>query len=383
MEKQLNREKTIITTSVIGIIGNIFLVGFKAAIGFIVNSAALISDAINNLTDALSSLITIIGTKLSNKKPNRKHPFGYGRIEYITSTIIAALILFAGGTALFESINSIVEYWSNSEMSSTPTYEIYMLVIIGVAILVKIGIGLLFRYKAKKVDSEALKSSGNDALFDAILSTSTLIGALIATFTNIYVEGYLGILIGGFIIKSGIEALISSLSSILGERFDPEFTNEIKKDIRGIEGVLGAYDLIIHSYGPNKNIGSVHIGVKESLSAKEVQDLERKISYLMNTKYNVITTVGIYAENESSKIGKKIKNKLTEILKDYPHVLQMHGFYVDEEKKYCNFDLVISFDDKEIEKHFEEIKERIQNEFKDYQFFIAYDPDFSLTSLDK
>lgn len=383
MRKEITREQTIIRTSILGIIGNIFLVGFKAVIGFIVNSASLISDAINNLTDALSSVITIIGTKLSNKKPTRKHPFGYGRIEYITSTIIAALILFAGGTAIYESINSIVEYWSSSEPRSTATYEVYMLVIIGVAILVKIGIGLLFRYKAKKVDSDALKSSGNDALFDAILSTSTLIGALIGTFTNFYVEGYLGILIGAFIIKSGIEALITSLSSIIGERFDPEFTNNIKKDIKGIEGVSGAYDLIIHSYGPNTNIGSVHIGVKESLTAKEVQDLEREITYLMLTKYNTIITVGIYAENESSKIGKKIKNKLSEILKDYPHVLQMHGFYVDEDKKYCNFDLVISFDDKEIEKHFNEIKEKLQDEFKDYRFFINYDPDFSLTTQDK
>ena len=157
------REKEIVKTSFIGIIANIFLVGFKAFVGFISGSISIIMDAVNNLTDALSSTVTIIGTKLSNKKPNKKHPYGYGRIEYITSTLIAFLILFAGGMAVFESIKSIIDYFENGTM---PEFEIYSIIIIAVAIAFKVGIGLFFRYKAKKTESDALDASGKDALFD-------------------------------------------------------------------------------------------------------------------------------------------------------------------------------------------------------------------------
>ena len=217
----MNREKTSIRTSIIGIIANILLVGFKAFVGFIAGSISIVMDALNNLTDALSSIITIIGTKLSNKKPDRKHPFGHGRVEYITSTIIAVLILFAGGVAIYESIVSIVEYWSSSAIE-LPKFQWYSLVIIGVAVLVKVGIGIFYKIQGKKVNSEALKASGTDALFDAILSTATLVGAIFALTLHWYVEGYLGIIIGLFIIKSGIDVLRESFSSIIGERHDPE-----------------------------------------------------------------------------------------------------------------------------------------------------------------
>jgi cation diffusion facilitator family transporter len=375
MEK--NRDNVIVQTSIIGIFANALLVGFKAVIGFIVGSISIIMDALNNLTDALSSLITIVGTKLSAKKPNKKHPYGYGRIEYVTSTLIAALILFAGATAIVESIKSIIDYFQNGTM---PDYSIVSIIIVSGAILIKIAIGLFFRKRAKQVSSDALKNSGNDALFDSILSCSTLVAALVSYFFKFYLEGYLGVVIGLFIIKSGIEALRDSLSSIIGERYDPEVSSNIKKDIKAIEGVTGAYDLIINSYGPNNNIGSVHIGVKENLSAKEIQKIERQISYLMQQKYKTIMTVGIYAENTDSKLGKDVKDKLYEILKEYKYILQMHGFYIDEEKKYVNFDLVISFEDKESEKHFMEVKNKMKEAFPDYEFIVNFDLDFSVSA---
>ena len=370
-----NREKTIIRTSIIGIIGNIILVSFKALVGFIAGSVSIIMDAINNLTDALSSVITIIGTKLANKRPNKKHPYGYGRIEYVTSTLIAMLILFAGGTAIYESINSIIDYFKNDTL---PEFQIYSFIIIASAIVIKILIGLFFRHQGKKVDSESLKASGLDALFDSILSLSTLIGAILAYTLNIYVEGYLGILIGLFIIRSGLEVLKESLSSIIGQRYDKEFVTNIKKDINQIPGVLGAYDLILNSYGPNKNIGSIHIAVNESLTAKEIQDIEKSISGLMFDKYNTIMTVGIYAENNDEE-SSLIKHEINTILKDYSKVLQIHGFYLDKKKMICTFDLVISFDDLEPLKTIEEIKDKIKTKFNQYEFMINFDQDFSLS----
>ena len=370
------RSKEIVKTSFIGIIGNILLVGFKAFIGLIAGSISIIMDALNNLTDALSSIITIIGTKLSGKRPNKKHPYGYGRIEYITSALIASLILFAGSMAIYESIKSIIDYFQNGSM---PNFEIYSFIIIGAAIVVKIAIGLYFKYKGKKFDSDALKASGTDALFDSVLSAATLVGAIIAKAFNFYVEGYLGIIIGLFILKSGFEVMKESLSSIIGERFDKEFIVQIKNDINSIDGVLGTYDLILNSYGINKNIGSVHIGVKDGLTAKEIQVIERQISSIMFEKYHTIMTVGIYAENLDDPESKEIFENIKNIIKDYKHILQMHGFYFDKEISLINFDLLISFDDEKPLETINEIKEKLNKIYDKYHININFDQDFSLS----
>ena len=370
------REKTIVKTSIIGIIGNFFLVAFKAFVGIIAGSVSIIMDAINNFTDALSSIITIIGTKLSNKKPNKKHPYGYGRIEYITSTLIALLILFAGCMAIYESIKSIIDYFQNGTM---PSFEIYSIIIIAAAIVVKISIGLFFRYKGNKIDSDALKASGMDALFDSILSTGTLIGMLVAKFAGFYVEGYLGIIIGLFIIRSGFEVLKESLSLMIGDRFDKDYIKEIKQAISNIEGVNGCYDLILNSYGHNKNIGSIHIGVDDKLNAKEIQRIERDITMLMYYKYNTIMTIGIYAENFSDPFTKEMYSKVLDIIKKYETILQIHGFYIDKEKKILNYDLVISFDDNNPMETIEKIKNETIELDNTYNVIINYDQDFSLS----
>ena len=371
-----NREKEIIKTSFVGIIGNVFLVAFKAFVGIIAGSVSIIMDAVNNFTDALSSIITIIGTKLSGKRADKKHPYGYGRIEYMTSTLIAVLILFAGGMAVYESVQSIIDHFQNGSM---PTFETYSIIIIAVAIAAKVAIGLFFRKKGQKIESEALKASGMDALFDSILSTATLVGMIVAKFAGLYVEGYLGILIGLFILKSGFGVMKESLSSMIGDRFEREYIIAIKEDINKVEGVCGCYDLILNSYGHNKNIGSVHIGVNADLTAKEIQAIERNISMLLYYKYNTIMTVGIYAENSSDTASKNKLQVIHDIIKNYPTVLQMHGFYVDEENKSINYDLVISFDDTNPEETISRIKEETERENDGYTVFVQYDQDFSLS----
>ena len=371
-----NREKEIVKTSVLGIVGNVFLVAFKAFVGVLAGSIAIILDAVNNFTDALSSIITIAGTKLSAKRPDKKHPYGYGRIEYLTSTLIAVLILFAGGMAVYESVKSIIDHFQNNTM---PSFEIYSIVIIAVAIAVKIAIGLFFRKKGKTIDSEALKASGMDALFDSVLSTATLIGAVVAKFAGVYIEGYLGIAIGLFILKSGFEVMRESLSSMIGDRFEKEYIVAIKKEINAIEGVRGCFDLILNNYGHNKNIGSVHIGVSDDLTATQIQVIERKISLLMYEKYNTIMTVGIYADNRTDELSRKIYEKVCDAVKKHPHVLQTHGFYVDAKESVISFDVVISFDDPDPAKTIREIKEETEAQNEGYHVVIQYDQDFSLS----
>ena len=376
MMDEKKRSHVIVRTSIIGIFANVLLVIFKGIVGILANSVSIIMDALNNLTDALSSVITIIGTKLSLKRPDKNHPYGYGRIEYITSTLIAALILFAGGMALYESINSIIDYYKNGTM---PDYQIYSIIIISMAIVVKILLGLYFRYQAKKVNSENLNSSGLDALFDSLLSIGTLISLIFAMTLHFYIEGYVGILIGLFIIKSGIELIKESLSSMIGNRFDKDLIKEIKQDIVRIPNVLGAYDLILNSYGHNKNIGSIHIAVSDTLEALEIQKIEREIASLMQEKYNTILTTGIYVLNSKDEDVKEMNKSLNDIIKKHKNVLQYHGFYYEKNKDIMSFDLVISFDEENVDDLILSIKEDMQKLYPNTTILINFDQDFSLS----
>ncbi len=368
--KQINREQKIIQTSFIGIGGNLLLVGAKATIGFIAGSVSIILDAVNNLTDMLSSVITIIGTKLSNKKPDKKHPYGHGRIEYLTSLIIAVIILVAGGSAIYESILSLIQ-------GTTATYSDISLIIISIAILVKVALGLYYRKVAKEVNSDALKGSGIDALFDAILSTATLVGAIVARFANVYIEGYLGIVIGLFIIKSGIEILSGAVSSIIGERTSTEVALAIKQTVNSFPEVIGSYDLILNNYGPNRAIGSIHIEVDDKLTAKDIHPLSRKIAQEVYLKFGVILTIGIYASNNSNPEIRAIRKDVYDLVKEYPTIKQIHGFYVDEQLKTISFDILIDFDEENPDGLVKEITEHIKTHHPSYEYFIVIDKDFS------
>ena len=367
---QTNREKVIVRTSIVGIIGNLLLVAAKAVIGFISGSISIVLDAVNNLTDSLSSIITIIGTKLSNRKPSKKHPFGLGRIEYLTSLIIAIIILFAGGMAIYESIKSLI----NHEEAS---YTYISIIIVSIAIATKIGLGLYFTKMGKKVNSKTLIASGKDALFDAALSGGTLIGIIVMMTTGVAIEGYLGIVIGLFILKGGFGVLAESLSSIIGERADPKVVEQIIEMVMSYKEVKGAYDLIINNYGVDKGTGSIHIEVDDNMTAKEIHPLTRKISEDIYMKFNIIMTVGIYASNDRELEIQAIKENLQEILKKYPEVIQMHAFYLDRERKLISFDIVVSFDCKDRMEIRNKINEEIAKLYPDYNFVIVLDSDFS------
>lgn len=333
-----NREKTIVRTSVIGIVVNVFLVLFKAFVGLASNSIAVILDAVNNLSDALSSVVTIIGAKLGAKQPNKKHPLGYGRIEYLSSMIIAALVLYAGGTSLVESVKKIFK-------PGDVEYSAVSIIIISVAIVAKLILGLFVKKQGKKVNSGALVASGSDALFDAILSASVLASAIVYLIWGISLEAYVGVIISGFIIKAGIEMMIETLNDIIGKREDAETSKELKKIICEEESVLGAYDLILFNYGPNKNYGSVHIELPDTMSVNDVDKITRKIQIDVFQKTGVILTgIGVYSFNTSDDEVAQIRNTIQKTVMSHEWALQMHGFYADTEKKTIRFDVVISFD---------------------------------------
>ena len=368
------RRKRIVQTSVIGIIGNLILVGMKITIGLIVNAISIISDGINNLTDALSSLITLIGTKLSGKKPDKKHPYGHGRIEYITSFIIGILVLIAGGTAIFEAITGLIQG------AAVANYTNISLIIISIGIAIKIALGIIFKVSGKKYNSDALSASGTDAIGDVILSTSTLVVAIICFFVKdaakIHLENYLSILIGLFIIKAGVGILKDSTDNIVGKRADQELINHIKTLVNSFPEVQGAYDLILNNYGPERMIGSVHIQVDDDLTAKQIHALTRKIQEKVFGEFGVVLTVGIYANNDSEEAS-TIKKDILALTQHDENVNQIHGFYVDNEKHLVTFDIIIEYTCPDHEGLKNNLIKELKTRHPNYDFYIVEDMDIS------
>lgn len=364
----MERDKKIVKTSIIGIITNIVLVVFKMIVGLIANSIAIVLDAVNNLTDVLSSVITIIGTKLANKKPDKNHPYGHGRIEYFTSIIIGFIILYAGILAIKESVEKIIN-------PGETDYSYITLIIVAVAILVKIFLGNYVKKVGQKVESRSLVASGQDALMDAIVSTTTLIAGILNIIWHITIEGYLGVLIGIFILKASYEILKESINLILGVRADGELSKKLKERINQFPEVQGTYDLNLHNYGPANTIASAHIQVRNDMTAEEIHILTRQIEYAIYAEFSIVLTLGIYAANDKGEYG-EIKKELNNIIKNYKEILQVHGFYVDKEKNIF-FDLIIDFKAEDKEKIKNEIATKLKEKYPSYKCNVIIDLDIT------
>ena len=363
----MDRNKKIIKTSILGILTNIVLVVFKATIGLLVNSIAITLDAVNNLTDVISSVVTIVGTKLANKAPDREHPYGHGRIEYFSSVIIAIIILLAGILAIKESCEKIIS-------PADTKYSIIALVIIGITVFVKFFLGTHVKKVGKEVNSQSLVASGKDALWDAVVSFSTLIAGIINYIWNFNLEGYLGIIISILIIKSAIGMFKESANSMLGERADSELSAKIKERVLEFEEVQGVYDLNLHNYGPSRTVASLHIQIRNDMNAGEIHILTRNITYKIFEEFGIAVTIGIYAANDEGEFG-QIKSELERVVKDYKEILQIHGFYVDKENVF--FDLIIDFDAEDKDKIQQEIIYKMKEKFPEYNYNIILDSDIT------
>lgn len=365
------RDKIIIRTSLTGIAANALLAAFKAAIGILSNSIAVTLDAVNNLSDAASSVITIVGTKLAAKEPDKKHPFGYGRIEYLSALVISLIVLYAGITSFTESVKKIIS-------PETPDYSLPSLVIIAAAVIVKIVLGRYVVSVGKSVNSDSLINSGEDAKLDSVISASTLAAALIYIFAHISLEPWLGAIISAIIIKSGLEMIGETLSRILGERADAQTARDIKATVCSFPDVSGAYDLILHNYGPDAFNGSVHIEVPDTKSADELDELIRSITLEVLRKHNVLlTAIGVYSINTRDKESAEIRSRIMSELLSWDHILQIHGFYLKKEQKHIRFDMIVGFDAEDRRAVYDKALEKVKEMYPNYTFEVAMDTDFS------
>ena len=367
-----SRDQVIVRTSVIGIIANVFLAAFKAVIGVLSNSIAVILDAVNNLSDALSSIITIIGTKLAGRKPDKKHPLGYGRIEYLSAMIVSGIVLYAGITSFVESVKKIFA-------PETPDYSIISLVIIAVAVAVKILLGRYVKARGKEVNSGSLVASGSDALFDAILSSSVLACAVIFMLSGLSLEAYVGVVISCFIIKSGVEMMIETLNEILGTRPDKEVTDKVKSILKSDPAVRGAYDLVMFNYGPDRDFASVHLELPDTMTVREVDALTRRVEDKVYQETGVILTgVSMYSYNTGDDEAARIRSEVSRMVLAHDWAVQMHGFYIDLEAKDIRFDVVMSFDI-DPQEGLKTVYDEMHAAYPDYTLHISPDVDVSVT----
>lgn len=366
-----SREATIVRTSVLGIAANVLLAAFKAVVGMLTHSIAVTMDAVNNLSDAMSSVITIAGTKLAGKAPDKKHPLGYGRVEYLSATIISIIVLYAGVSSLIESVKGIVA-------PQTPSYTPTSLVIIAAAVVVKLVLGRHVKATGERVGSDSLVASGADALFDAVLSASTLAAAAVFIATGFAIEAWVGAAISVVIVKSGLDMLRETLSQILGERADAELAQEVRRIVSADPDANGAYDLVLHSYGPEQLVGSVHTEVADTMRADRIDEMTRRIQHAVYAGTNgrvILAAVGIYSRNTSDNVAVQMRSEVTRMVMAHDGVIQMHGFHVDEKNRLLDFDVILDFALPDRQATYRQIVSEVQAAYPDYKVSVALDVD--------
>lgn len=374
----MSREHAIIKTSLIGVAANVVLVGFKMLVGLLSGSIAIILDAVNNLTDVLSSIVTIIGAKLAARRPDAGHPYGHGRIEYIATLVVGLIIFSTGLMALTESIPKII----HPELAD---YSLATIVVIVSAIFVKLFLGLYVKKSGQRLESSSLIASGVDALFDAVLSFATLIGIIITLVFQISIDGILGALIALLILKTSLEILREASNDILGCAADRELTQRLREFICSFDQVSGAYDLMLHSYGPSGLFGSVEIQIPDQLTASEIHRLTFTIAHQALELFHVRLTIGICADNSHESHHREIREFLERLISERTDVRELHGLYIDDQEKVIHFDL-ISLSSFSTQASVEsEISSALTAKFPDYQVSILFDldPDFKSSNPKK
>ncbi|MCR4840528.1 MAG: cation diffusion facilitator family transporter [Lachnospiraceae bacterium] len=365
------RLKHIVRASLIGIMLNVMLATSKAIIGLLSNSIAIVVDAVNNLTDVISSSATLIGAKIAGRGSDKNHPLGHGRAEYISSLAIGMVIVYAGITSFSQSVEWILN-------PKPLDYGAKSFIVLSVAILFKIFISIYYTKVGKAVNSASLLDSAKDAIFDIVIDAVTIVSALLYFFTEIKTEYYLSAIISVFIIRTGVVIIKDTIVRLLGERVDSEITKKVIGIIdSNFPEVYGAYDLILHNYGPQMFIGSVHIEVSENENALNIDRLARRIeSVVFEETGVVIEAVGIYAISENDKVA-KIRNEVRKLVTNEPYVLQMHGFYLDEDNMKMSYDIVMDLDAKDVKKEFFNANKIVREHFPDYDVVARMDVDIS------
>ena len=331
-----SRQSLIVRTSALGIAVNLFFAAVKIVIGLAASSLAIVSEGMNNAADAASSLLALVGTKLSAKNPDEKHPFGYGRIEYLTSLVIAALILYTGVEMLKSSVDGILH---PSEMSVS-------LVMIGIVAFTAAGkfiLGIYTIRTGKKVDSAALVAVGEESRNDSIFSIVTILVTLIYMYGHVSLDAYAGLLFSLIILKSAGGTLKETIDELLGRPGQEELAKQLYKEIRRTPGIINAADMMLHNYGPGAWSGSVNIEIDHSKTIGEVYQYVHDLQLRIMHEYQVTMVFGMYAVDNDSERGRELRRTIAQFVKAQEHVKSFHAVYIEPETEKIYCDLIVDY----------------------------------------
>lgn len=352
-------------SSATGIVVNILLSIVKLVIGIIANSISIISDALNNITDVGSSVVTMIGFKISQKKIDKDHPWGHGRMEYITAFIVDIIILMVGFELLKSSIDKII----HPELPAVNNVTIIILVI---AVLTKLWLFLFYKKIAKTIDSNAIKGNAYDSISDSVSTLVVLISAVVAKLCGISIDGYASLIVSVFILFTGYKAIKETVDLLLGMKPDPEFIKDIEEEAKKYDMISGIHDIMVHDYGPGRKIVSFHAEVPADGDICKVHDIIDQMEQDLFEKFNCITTIHMDPIVVDNKEINDMKDFTEKIVKELNPEFSIHDFRMTDGGKRVNliFDLVVPRD-KEYDK--EEIIKNVQQKIheKDKKYFAV------------
>lgn len=332
-----SREGTVVTVSGLNILVNLIFAAIKVVIGLAVSSIAIVSEGVNNATDSATSLITIVGTKLSAKHPTEKHPFGFGRIEYLTSLLISVLILFTGAELMESSVKRI---FAPQEMS----ISYVTMAIIAVSALVKLALGLYTIKGGRRVDSSSLVALGTECRSDSVVSVITLVTALVFLVFHVSLDAYAGIIMSLIVLKAGFEVLKETLSDILGQAGEKELAQELYCIIRAEPLVLNAADMMLHNYGPDAYSGSVNVEIDHSKTVGEVYAALHELQLRIMHEKHITMVFGIYAVDRDHAQIRQLREQVAAFVREQKHVTSYHALYIHPNGKDLYVDLVVDYD---------------------------------------
>lgn len=364
-----SREGIIATTSGLGILVNTLIAVLKVVVGTLTASIAIVSEGMNNASDVLTSVLTLLGTKMAGKRPDDKHPFGHGRIEYLTALVISVLILVTGIEMLTSSVKRIFE---PRELS----ISYLSLLLIAISAAMKFALGTYTIKMGKKAGSGTLEALGIDNRNDCIASVITIISSAIFLIFDLSVDAYAGILISALIIKSGLEVLRDTVSDLLGRPGEKELAQTLYREIKATPGILNAADMVLHNYGPETWSGSVNVEVDHEKTVGEIYQFLHELQVKIQNEHRVNMVFGIYAVGHDHPEVQELHDVVGDFVRDRKHIVGFHALYLDRDsgKIYC--DLIVDYGLKDLDALKAEFTGYMAEHYPDNQLMLTIETEF-------
>ncbi len=364
-----SREGVITTTSALGLLINVVVSVIKIMIGIAVSSIAIVSEGTHSAADAATSILSIVGVRLANKRPTKKHPFGYGRIEYLTGLAIALLILVTGFEMLTASIDLIFRP-AELQISSLT------LVIIAASAVVKYALGVYTIKKGESIDSQSLIGLGVEGRNDSYASVITILSAIVFLVSGYSIDAYAGVLTSVLILKTGSEILLSTASDLLGRSGNQELAETLYREIRSTEGILNAADMMLHNYGPDAYSASVNIEIDHAKTIGEIYEHIHELQLRIMHDYHVTMVFGIYAVDNQTESSRRMRTEIADFVRSHEHVISYHALYHDQKQNRIYCDFVVDYEDFDWDALKAEFSEYMRDRYPECTIHLVVETEF-------